>query len=134
MSKAKFDPAADNRRWMLYVVFVIVTSWIGLWGITHLEVSSSTIVLFYALLFVAVTATMIPPIAYLNARFGRIRKKNVYRMRFVRQSVWVGVCAVLIAWLQSRRVLSLLLGFILAAVFILVETFLITREGPQSLR
>jgi len=129
----KFDPAADNKRWTLYVVLAMIASWIGLWGVvSQLDDNGSTRTIFYVLMFVAITSTTMPALAYLNARFGKIRQKGVYRMRFIRQSVWVGICVVLIAWLQSRRVLSLLLGFILIAVFMLVETFLITRESPQG--
>jgi hypothetical protein len=74
-----------------------------------------------------------PAVAYLNARFAKVTERAVYRWRFARQSVWIGACAVVMAWLQSKRVLTLLLGLILIAVFVLVETFLITRETPQTL-
>ena len=130
MTAKKFDPLADNRRWMLYAVFTILASWFGLWSVIQMPVTEPTKVLFYVVLFVAVTSTVTPAVAYLNARFGRLDEQRTYRARFVRESVWVGLCMVLIAWLQMQRVLSLLVALIVIAVFVLVETFLITRESP----
>jgi CDP-diglyceride synthetase len=70
--------------------------------------------LFFVLLHIAVSATVLPFIRYLNIRF--------------RQSVWVGVFAVTCAWLQIPRVLSLPTAFFLALALIVIEVFLRSRE------
>jgi hypothetical protein len=131
-SKGEFDPTTESKRWILYISLAILVSWLGLWGLIHLAVSSTTKTLFFLLLFTGMTTTVMPAAAYLNARFGQYESRNTYRSRFVRQSIWVGACAVVGAWLQMQRVLSLTLGLILVAVFALIETFLITREKPAS--
>ncbi|MFL7809507.1 MAG: hypothetical protein AB8I80_12800, partial [Anaerolineae bacterium] len=71
-------------------------------------------------------------IAYLNARFGRFQSKRVYQVRFARQSLFSGALVVVVAWLQMQRSLSPTLALIVVAVFILTETFLITREAPAD--
>jgi len=129
-SKSKFDSTTESKRWMLYVVFGIFLSWLGLWGVIQLEINSTTKMLFFLLLFAAIVTTMAPAVAYLNARFGKFEGRRSYRARFVRQSICIGLCVVIGAWLQMRRVLNLTLAAILMAVFALIETFLITRENP----
>jgi hypothetical protein len=131
-TRSKFDPATESRRWILYIVLIILVSWVGLWGLTHLSVNSTTKTLFLGLLFSAITSTMMPPIAYLNARFGKFEDRRTYWARSVRQSVWVGACVVVIAWMQMQRILTPTLVVITIAVFALIETFLITREAPTD--
>jgi hypothetical protein len=128
----KSGPNAKNKRWIPYAVFVATVAWVGLWSVVRLTAPSTTKGLFFFLLFIAVTSTVMPPIAYLNARFGQHRNKRTYRVRFVRQSIWCSAFVLVIAWLQMQRVLSVTLALILMAVFILIETFLITREMPAQ--
>ena len=132
MAKARFDPIAESRHWMLYMVVGILVSWLGLWGVLQLAVSTTTTVLFFIVLFAAVTTTVMPAVAYLNARFGRCAERRVYQGRFIRQSIWVGLYTGINAWLQMQRVLNLMLALVLIAAFALIETFLITREGPTE--
>jgi hypothetical protein len=73
-----------------------------------------------------------PPIAYLNTRFGKCPAQRTYQARFVRQSIWLGLFCVVSGWLQAKRILTATLALILVAVFFLTETFLITRESPSS--
>jgi hypothetical protein len=130
MSSKKADSITKDKRWIWYVVFVAIVAWLALWGIIQLTVSSMTKLLFFVLLFFAVASTFMPAIAYLNARFGRFSDVRVYRVRFVRQSLQIGLFVIVIAWLQMQRVLSLTLALILVGVLILTEMFLITREPP----
>ena len=109
---------------MLYIVFAAIVSWLVLWGVINLPVNSMTKVFFFSLLFFAITSTFMPAVAYLNARFGRFRSARVYRMRFVRQSIQIGVFVIVIAWLQMQRVLNLTTALILVGVFILVAVLL----------
>jgi hypothetical protein len=131
MSK-EFDPANTSRQWVFYVVTIGVLSWAGLWGVIQLPITQPTRVIFFFLLFAAVTSTAMPPIAYLNARFGRCRNQRTYQVRYVRQSVWLGSFVVIAGWLQMRRLLTATLALILMAVFVLTETFLLTREGASN--
>jgi len=129
---SQFDPAESSKRWMLPVAFVALLAWLGLWGVIQLPVTGPTRTLFFALLFCAITSTAMPPVAYLNARFGRCRHWRTFLARFVRQSIWLGLLIVVLGWLQMRRILTMVLAMILIAVFVLTETFLLTREHPSS--
>jgi hypothetical protein len=130
MAAKKTKPVADSKRWILYVFLIAVLSWLGMLSLVQLPVTRTTKTLFFCLLFAAVTTTMMPVIAYLNARFGRFEDARLYRVRFVRQSVWLGVFVSVAAWLQSRRMLDATVGVILLAVLVLIEAFMITREKP----
>ena len=107
-------------------------AWVGLWGLLQLSVNAVTKSLFFVLLFLAIASTTLPPLAYLNARFGKFRTSQAYRVRFLRQSIWFGLLVTGLAWLQMQRALSTTLAVILMAVFVLIETFLITRELPAK--
>jgi hypothetical protein len=129
---AKFDPSKTGKRWMLYVVFVALLAWTGWGAVIQLPINDMTKTLFFVLLFVAIGCTLMPALAYLNARFGRFQDKRIYQVRFVRQSMLAGVLVVVIAWLQMQQVLSPTLALISIAVFVLIETFLVTREAPPK--
>lgn len=132
-SKAKSKhPTTGSKRWIPFAVLGAIVSWIGLWGILRLPVVGTTVTVFFVLLFTAITTTMMPSIAYLSARFAKFRSSRIYHVRFVRQSIWTGTFVAVAAWLQMRRALNTTLTVILAAVFILTETFLITRESPSK--
>jgi hypothetical protein len=126
----RFDPSQSSKRWLVYVISAAILSWLLLWGLVHLPVTDSTLVLFFILLFVATVCTTMPPFAYLNARFGQCRTERAFQARFVRQSTWLGTLVVVLAWFQTRRILTGMLAMILTAVFALIETFLLTREHP----
>ncbi len=116
---------------MIYPITVALLSWAGLGSIVfQTTVNGTTKTLLLFLLFSAITSTIMPAVAYLNTRFGTCSSKRMYQMRFIRQSVWGGLFIVVIVWLQWQRVLGITLLLILPSVFILIETFLITRESP----
>jgi len=127
-----FDPATSDKRWMWYAILIAVLSWLGLWGLIQLPITGTTRVLWFALLLTGITSTVMPPISYLNARFGRCRDRRTFQARFVRQSIWLGLLIVVLAWLQMHRILTTTLAMILTAVFGLIETFLLTRDQPTS--
>ena len=129
---SQFDPAKSDKRWMFGVVFLSILSWLALWGLVQLPVTAPTRALFFIVLFGGLTSTSMLPVAYLNARFGRCRDRRTFQARFVRQSIWLGLLIVILAWLQMRRILTTTLALILSAVFILTETFLLTRERPPN--
>ncbi len=124
--------SGGNKRQVLYAVLGALLSWAGLVGVVQLPVNAFTKALFFSLLFAAVTCTVMPPVAYLNARFAPHLDWHVRRARSVRQSLWMGSGAALIAWLQACRVLNATLVLIVISVFTLIEAFLITRESPEE--
>ena len=117
---------------MWYVILIAFLSWLGLWGLIQLPVTGPARVLLFVLLFFGITSTAMPPISYLNARFGHCRDRRTFQARFIRQSIWLGLLVVVLGWLQMRRILTTTLAMILAAVFVLIETFILTRERPAS--
>ena len=131
-SGKRFDPAKSDKRWMWYAILIAVLSWLGLWGLVQLPITGPTRTLFFVLLLTGITSTAMPPIAYLNARFGRIRDQRTFQARFIRQSIGLGLLIVVLGWLQMRRILTTTLAMILTAVFGLIETFILTREHPTG--
>ena len=129
---SQFDPAKSDKRWIFGVMFLSILSWLGMWGLVQLPITTPTRALFFVVLFVGIASTVTLPAAYLNARFGRCPDRRTFCARFVRQSIWLGLLIVVLAWLQMRRILTTTLALILTAVFVLTETFLLTRERPPE--
>ncbi|MBN1640257.1 MAG: hypothetical protein JXA09_03400 [Anaerolineae bacterium] len=116
-----------------YALTVALIAWLAwLVVVVQLPVNPFTVVLFYAALFVAVGATLMPAVAYLNVRFGRFESRRVFQLRFLRQSILGGLFVVILTWMQMGRMLTTMLALILLSVFVLTETFLITREMPKE--
>ncbi|MEP7287942.1 MAG: hypothetical protein ABI947_19495 [Chloroflexota bacterium] len=86
--------------------------------------------LFFILLYIAVTGTVLPLIWYLNQRFSRY--SPVTGGILLRQGMWCGLFAVTAAWLQTLRALSVASAFFLALGLVVIETFLRLRERTQS--
>lgn len=84
--------------------------------------------IFFVLLHIAITSTVLPVLRYLNVRFTPIHQNVPHGVIIVRQSVWVGLFVVTCAWLQIPRVLNPTIAFFLALAFIVIEIFLRTRE------
>jgi hypothetical protein len=77
-----------------------------------------------------VTATLIPPVAFLNRRFGpeaSVRDPA----GFVRHSAWAGICVASWAWLQMNRSFNLGFALITVLIFIALEV-LIARLRSQG--
>jgi hypothetical protein len=84
--------------------------------------------MFFLLLQIAVTGTALPFVRYLNVRFTPVTADLPPGGVIVRQSIWIGLFALLCAWLQILRVLSLPVAFFLAVVLLGIEIFLRSRE------
>lgn len=84
--------------------------------------------LFFMLLLIATTGTILPLVRYLNARFTKSEHDLPPGGVLVRQSVWVGIFVVTCAWLQIPRVLTPPIAFFLGLVFVVIEVFLRFRE------
>jgi hypothetical protein len=84
--------------------------------------------MFFVLLQLAVTGTVLPFVRYLNVRFTPVQYDLPPGGVIVRQAIWFGLFAVTCAWLQIPRVLTLPIAFFVALVFIIIEIFLRSRE------
>jgi len=84
--------------------------------------------LFFILTFLALSAGAVPVSAYMNYRFANPDWVKRDKPRLVREGVWFGVLGVLLTYLQLIRALNWTIALVLACVFILIETFFLTRE------
>jgi hypothetical protein len=86
------------------------------------------LLLFLTFMFLGLSAGTVSVSAYLNHRFAKPGWFERDKIRLVRQGVWVGLFGVLLAYIQVIRALNWTITAVLVGVFILVETFFLTRE------
>ena len=113
-------------------ILLAIVGWWGIWNLTGMITSSEPggLSFFYALLFLAVTATLMPPLAYLNRRFApEITERDPWR--FFRQSAWGGICVAVWAWLQMNRAFHVGFALVSILIFVAIEV-LITRLRTGS--
>ncbi len=122
-------------RYRLISSVAIVLAAVGWWGLYELTGTVSpdqpgVRSLFFALLFLAITATLAPPAAYLNRR---LAPEAVARdpARFIRHSAWGGLCLTAWAWLQMQRSLNMGFALVIALIFVALE-FLIIRLRAET--
>lgn len=107
-------------------VLMILIGWGGLYFlINNIIPDAGARWLFFVLLYVAITGTMLPFIGFLNRRFSR---RYIPDWVILRQSMWCGLYATTCAWLQIPRVLTPLIALLLAAIFVVIEVFIRIRE------
>ncbi|MBZ0302723.1 MAG: hypothetical protein K8J31_23460 [Anaerolineae bacterium] len=119
----------DHVGVMIAALVMIVGGWGGLYLLvttTLPRVGQRWI--FFVLLHVAVTGTVLPFVRYLNVRFARQEDALPPGGVLVRQSVWIGLFVITCAWLQIPRVLNPPITFFVAMVFVVIEVFLRSRE------
>jgi hypothetical protein len=124
----------DHSGLLVASVFLMLIGWGGL---AHLVTNNlprlgGELWLFFILLQIAITSTVLPVVRYLNVRFTALQDDVPPSGVIVRQSVWIGLYLVTCAWLQIPRALSLPLAIFLAVVFIVVEFFLRSRERAAA--
>lgn len=121
------------RWWVLLSILVAGLSFAGLYYvINNLWPNPDTMLaqpqlLLFTFLFFSLGATTIPLTAYFNHRFARPGWLDRDKARLLRQGAWVGFLGVLLAYLQLIRALNWTIAAVLVGVFILIETFFITR-------
>jgi hypothetical protein len=119
----------DHIGVLVAAVIMIAVGWLGLYQLVTTTLPRvGQRWLFFLLLHIAVTGTVLPFVRYLNARFTPVDVELPPGGVLVRQSIWIGLIAVMYAWLQIPRVLTLPIAFFVALVFVLIEAFLRTRE------
>ena len=109
---------------------------VGGWWTLHQPVSSArpeqpgVLAVFYALLFLTLTATLVPVMAYLNRRFAHESMARA-PLRYLRLSVLAGLCLSSWVWLQANRAFNLGFAFIIALIFVAVELFISRMRGES---
>ncbi len=126
----------DHVGMLAAVVVMGVLAWAGLVALilTQPPRIGEQLWLFFVLLCVAITCTILPFIRYLNVRLTPLTRDLPPSGVILRQSVWFGLFMMICAWLQIPRVLSLPMATLLALAFIGVEIFLRVREVPNERR
>ena len=119
----------DHVGALIAALLMFVVGWGGLY---LLVISTTPRVgprwVFFVLLQVAVTGTALPLVRWLNARLTPRAMPLPPAVVVVRQSVWIGLLAVICVWLQIPRALQLHIVVLLALVFTVLEIVLRGRE------
>ena len=112
-------------------IILMVIGWGGLYLITtNTDPAGGPRWVFYFTMVLALTGTALPLIAFLNRRFPTSPPATVFVV--LRQSLWVGIYIPVLAWLQTGRVLTFVIAFLLAIGLILIEWLLRLRERSQK--
>jgi hypothetical protein len=118
------------------LVLAVLVAVVGWWGLYELvgkvtPEQPGALSFFFALLFLAVTATLAPAAAYLNRRFA---PEAVARdpWRFFRHSAWGGLCVTAWAWLQTHRALNIGLALITILILVAIEVLVNRLRGDSK--
>lgn len=128
--RSEAKPAGEAHGVLLAALVMFVVGWGGLIYLiaTTRPRIGGEIWLFFILLQIAVTGTAIPPVRFISGRLAQADGQQPMTGVIVRRSVWIGIIAVICAWLLIPRYLSLPVLFILVTLFFVVEVFLRNRE------
>jgi uncharacterized membrane protein len=109
-------------------VVITLLSWGGL-GYLVLTQPPSALnkALFFPLLFLAVASFTIVGLASLRRRLGQEDEPGVV----LRQGAWAGLFVILCAGLQMGRMLEPIVALVMAAIFVLMEMFLL--QHPERI-
>lgn len=120
----------DHIGVLLAAVALMTTGWGGLGVLITTRAPSigAELWLFFLLFHIAITGTSIPIVRYINARLIGENNPPPPGGVIARQSIWIGLLAVICAWLQIQRGLSLPIAFFVGLVFVVIEVFLRARE------
>ncbi|MBI5959912.1 MAG: hypothetical protein HY866_14330 [Chloroflexi bacterium] len=130
--KSSIPTSSDHTGIIAASILMAVIGWGGLWLLVTTTLPTAfPRWLFFVLLYLAVTGTVLPFVRFLNMRFSRPEFPPSGGV-ILRQSIWVGVFVVACAWLQIPRVLNPVIAFFLALSLIVIEVFLRVRELDQS--
>lgn len=131
-SKSNMPPDHVGVLFSALILFFI--GWGGLYSLvtTQMPRLGGSLWMFFVLLQIAVTSTVIPFVRYLNVRFTPVDRELPPGGVIVRQSVWVGLFVVICAWLQIPRALNISTALLLIIVFIVIEAFLRYRERADE--
>ncbi len=123
----------DHTGMLLAALIMMVAGWGGLYYLVTTQIPRvGQRWVFFVLLYVAVAATVMPILRYINVRITPVTRSLPPSGVIVRQAVWVGLFFVTCAWLQIPRVLTLPIIFFLALALVVIELFLRSREIPNE--
>jgi hypothetical protein len=127
ISSDKIPP--DHVGVLVAGVVMMVVGWAGIYQLVTTTLPRvGQRWLFFLLLQLAVSGTVLPFVRYLNVRFTPVDVDLPPGGVLVRQSIWIGLFAMVCVWLQMPRVLNLPIAFFLGLVFVVIEVFLRSRE------
>jgi hypothetical protein len=124
-------PKITSVRPFLFIGLVLsILGWVGLlYVIINTLPTLGPRWLFFFFLVLGFSGSAMPVIAFLHLRF---QGDSPYAPGVViRQSIWVGIYAGLLAWLQLGRVLDTARAVFLAVGFILIEILVRLRERSR---
>ena len=126
------DEKLSFRPFLVPAIIMAVIGWLGL---ALLFIFTLPTLwprwLLFALSILALTGTALPVAWFLNIRFPSNPPAEAYVI--MRQSIWVGVYAAILLWLEMGRILTFGLGLALGGGFIAIEYFIRMREKSQKL-
>lgn len=127
MKRERFPKLAP----ILLTAFILASiGWIGLYFLfQYTQPLLGPRWLFFFLLTVAVSGTVLPVAYFLNLRFPSSPPAGAVVL--IRQSIWVGVFFDLIAWLQLGRVLNPILATVLAIGVLVIENLIRMLERSR---
>ena len=123
-----------QRWWVFGSILAVILNFLCLrYTINHIWPDPDTIfakpqLLLFAFMFLGLSAGAVPFSAFLNNRFAKPDWLERDKIRLIRQGAWVGFLGVLLAYLQLIKALNWTIAVVLAGVFVLIETFFLTRE------
>ena len=124
------SPVGEQRGVLLASLLMFLVGWGGL---AYLVVNTrprigAEIWLFFILLQIAATGTVIPIVRFASLRLSPSSNTESLTGLVVRRSVWIGIIVVACAWLMIPRYLSLPIVVVLILLFVVIEVFLRNRE------
>ncbi len=130
MTMENHPPPTSVASYLPTAILLMILGWGGLFALIEFSTpNGGTRWLFFFVLILAVTGTVLPVVAFLNQRF---RSQPPVSNRVVmRQALWFGVYVATVAWLQIGRVLNPIIALLLAAGLVIIEWLLRMRERSQ---
>ena len=121
---------SDHVGALIAAIVMMVIGWGGLFRLVTISLPriGGEMWLFFLLLQIAVTGTVLPIVRYINVRFTSTKAEVPPGGVIVRQSIWIGLFVVTCAWLQIPRALTIPIAVFVAIVLGVVEALLRVRE------
>ncbi len=120
---------ADHWGALAAALIMAGIGWVGLFQLITSEIpAAGPRWLFFVLLHLAITGSVLPVVRYFNVRLTPTSQPLPSGGVIVRQSIWIGLFVVTCAWLRMPRALSPGIAFFIALAFVVVEVFIRTRE------
>jgi hypothetical protein len=116
-------------RGKLVTLLAILAAVVGWWGLYEIVDNATpeepgALSFFFALVFLAMTAILIPPATFLNRRFApEATARDPWRS--LRHSAWGGLCAASWAWLQTQRAFHLGFALLTILIFVAIEVLIL---------